>query len=126
MIIGMGTDLVDYRRVRRLLAKHPSFVRIMHPSEQQYYCGNIALGAAKTWACKEAVIKAAHGLLRFSDIEITHNGVPQVHVRLDCYERLIHLIESRGSTHDEVRFHLTLTDELPYISATCVLELVIS
>jgi phosphopantetheine--protein transferase-like protein len=88
----------------------------MHQSEQLFYCKNICLGFAKIWAYKEAIIKAAGGSVGFLDIEIIHkeNGAP--YVRLMEKEALLSYDVQR------LRVHVTLTDELPYVFAVCVIE----
>ncbi|MDR1207968.1 MAG: 4'-phosphopantetheinyl transferase superfamily protein [Holosporales bacterium] len=128
MIIGVGTDLVDFRRISRLLRAHPdsAIKKIMRPSEVQFYKGNIELGFSKIWAYKEAVIKAANKTVGFADIEIFHldSGLSQIRIIND--EQLREYASRVIGKHigcGRLTYHATLTDELPYISAVCIIEI---
>jgi len=88
-IIGIGTDIVDIRRIDNILAKkHADHFakRILHPSELQKFNAHPqpASYLAKRFATKEAVSKAlGTGMGRFvhfNEIETYHNeqGAPNV------------------------------------------------
>jgi phosphopantetheinyl transferase (holo-ACP synthase) len=96
----------------------------MRPSEVNFYKGNIDLGFSKIWAYKEATIKAANGTLGFADIEILHleNGRPQIRV-LDEGRLKEYAIHTLGGHDGRLSYHATLTDEFPYISAVCIIEI---
>ena len=62
MICGVGIDVVEIERVRRLLSRHPSRfpARILHRRERAFFAGqpDAAAFLARQWALKEAVAKA--------------------------------------------------------------------
>ncbi len=62
MIRGVGIDIVEVERVRRVLRRHPSRfpARILHPQERALYGGqrDPAAFLARQFALKEAVAKA--------------------------------------------------------------------
>jgi phosphopantetheinyl transferase (holo-ACP synthase) len=93
----------------------------MSPAEQRFYRNDICLGFAKIWAYKEAVIKASSGRLLFRDIEIEHdsNGAPRVSV---ADGRSAFMSHCGPPALSQVTWHLTLSDELPYIFAVCIAE----
>ena len=61
-VCGIGVDIVDIRRVARLLKRYPQRLpkRILHPEEQAVYQkqSNRAAWFARQFAAKEAVSKA--------------------------------------------------------------------
>jgi phosphopantetheine--protein transferase-like protein len=130
MIIGIGMDLVDMRRTTRLLESHgrTALIRVMNKHSIHFYRHNIQLGFAKIWAYKEAVIKAASGLIYMSDIEISHDiaGAPVACInQSQKFLRLILQKRCPNFMHDDKTMHvsITSTDEYPYVSAMCILEL---
>jgi holo-[acyl-carrier-protein] synthase len=128
MILGIGTDLVDCRRVSRLLASHPhaAIKKVMRPSEVQFYKGDIYIGFSKTWAYKEATIKAANGVIGFSDIEIFHleSGNPRVRIfNEDAIRTYAAAVLGKSAKDGQFAYHATLTDEFPYVSSVCVIEM---
>ncbi|MDR0632865.1 MAG: holo-ACP synthase [Holosporales bacterium] len=132
MIVGIGTDLVDSRRVAGMLLCHEERAvrKLMTPTEVAFYRkrGAFALGFAKVFAAKEAVVKAIGTIITFSwhDIEIGHydNGCPFVTIHGDVQAalmaRIIGLVP-RPDTNN-VRTHISFADEPPYVSAVCVIE----
>lgn len=84
-VVGIGMDLVEVDRVRRLLERHPRFrERVFTPAEVAY-CerkgGNPERYAAR-WAAREATIKALGGVrgLRYQDISVgrRESGAPTI------------------------------------------------
>lgn len=125
MIIGIGTDLCDSRRIEKILSeKGDKFIaRVFtnHEQETAESRNDKALYYAKRWAAKEACAKALglgfrDGLL-MSDFEVRNNdkGKPEMHIS----GRSLDLIKDQ---HGEVKIHLSLTDEAPYASAYVVIE----
>jgi holo-[acyl-carrier protein] synthase len=129
-IIGIGTDLVDIRRIERLLAQynHRFIDRIFTPSEQarasQYSTlKQQAASYAKRFAAKEAIVKALgtgfNAQISFQDIEIDndHKGKPTAKIKGGTLEYLNGILpEGRQG-----RFEISLTDEYPLAQAFVVL-----
>lgn len=116
MILGIGTDMVDTRRIERLYARFGERLteKLLSPAEcAALRPGDTALQLAKRFAAKEATLKAiGTGLAqgwRWHDMEISHDiaGKPLLH----C-----------PKAGQGVRFHLSLTDEPPYALAFVVME----
>ena len=84
-VVGIGVDLVDIGRIRRMLDRHPTFrERVFTPAEVAY-CESKASPAeryAARWAAREATIKALGGIrgLRYHDISVGRHrsGAPVI------------------------------------------------
>ncbi|HYH28183.1 MAG TPA: holo-ACP synthase [Actinomycetota bacterium] len=84
-VVGIGVDLVEVDRVRRMLERHPSFrSRVFTPAEVEY-CerkGGRPERYAARWAAREATIKALGGVrrLRYHDISVGRmpSGAPTI------------------------------------------------
>lgn len=88
MILGIGNDIVEIARIRKVLARYPQrFIdRVFTPHEQEYCLKRKepALHLAGRFAAKEAVVKAVgtgftQGL-SWLDFEVCHNarGKPEI------------------------------------------------
>lgn len=125
-IVGIGTDIVQIKRIKAALAKHgDSFAqRILHTNEYAHYLRKHQSVAylAKRFAAKEACAKAlgtgiAQGV-SFTDIEISNNHAGKPHIQL------------HGSTKqkaDELGvndIHISLSDEKEYAVAYVLLQTV--
>lgn len=117
MIKGIGTDIVDIRRIEKLVNKSGWEVlanKILTEKEiaelPQHEEKRIAR-IAKRFAAKEAISKAyGWGIgseIKFHDIEITNNekGAPLAHVK-----------------NRKEKIHLSLSDEHPYAIAYVIIE----
>lgn len=89
MIIGVGIDIVDVRRIDALFQKFGvHFLKRIYTEQEVAFCyarHNVANSLAKMYALKEATIKAlsdAKGI-KWHDMEICHdtNGRPEVKLR---------------------------------------------
>lgn len=131
MILGIGNDLVDGRRIERLMAEFgPRFLsRCFTPTEQtqaQRRGDSAALVAfyARRFAAKEACAKALGTGFRagiaFNQIGVVSDasGKPDIALSGRALERLVK-ITPEGA---RARIHLTLTDEPPYAQAFVVIE----
>ena len=106
-IIGLGVDLVDIDRVRRVLERHPRFAeRCFTPHEREYafrYARPERRLAAR-FAGKEAVMKSmgtGWRRVRWTDIEITGGGKPTV--------RLFGTAKARAEMLGVTGFEITIT-----------------
>ena len=85
--VGLGVDIVDIARLRRILERTPSFARKVYSDEERAYCLDKAtpeVHFATRFAAKEAVVKALgtgfSGGIGVRDIEVrrTSKGRPYV------------------------------------------------
>lgn len=132
MILGIGNDLVDCRRIEKTL-KHfdKKFMnRIGRQQEQEYIQRrkNQVAGYAKLFAMKEAVLKAlGTGLTQgvsWHDIEIFRqvNGAP--YVELSGFAlKMLEKITPKGL---KANIHISVSDEWPYAQAFAMISATIS
>jgi holo-[acyl-carrier protein] synthase len=129
MILGIGTDLVDVRRIERTLDRHGArFVeRIFTAEERRRAERRPAVRAgtyAKRFAAKEACAKALGTGLRagvfWKDMGVVNlpSGRPTMHLTGGAADRLARILPPGH----EARIHVALTDELPYAQAFVVIE----
>ena len=84
IILGIGIDITEVSRIRRLYGKNPAFLKRFFTSEEIIYClkgKNAAERIAARFAAKEAVIKALDRKdLALKDISVskTETGRPVV------------------------------------------------
>jgi holo-[acyl-carrier protein] synthase len=85
VIVGIGTDTVEIRRIARALDRHPRFAARVFTEREQLVAKRRGAGAvaylAKRWAAKEAASKAlgvGFSGLRYTDIEVLNlpSGAP--------------------------------------------------
>lgn len=133
MIIGMGSDLIDIRRVEKVLSRHGErFInRCFTPAEiakaeRRRGAGTHIATYAKRFAAKEACSKALgtgfnHGVF-MKDIGVVNdpNGRPTLVLTGGALRRLNALIPAGL----QARIHLTLTDEPPLAKAMVLIEAV--
>jgi holo-[acyl-carrier protein] synthase len=130
MIIGIGSDLIDIRRVERTLERHPRrFVeRVFTEIERQKSDRRKERAAsyAKRFAAKEACAKAlGTGLSRgvfWRDMGVVNlpSGKPTMRLTGGAAKRLAEIVP-RG--HEAV-VHLTITDDFPLVQAFVIIEAV--
>ncbi len=135
MILGIGNDLVDIRRIERALQRYGQrfLDRVFTEGEQVFaqrrhasfpvYAGTLA----KRFAAKEALAKAlgtgfGRKGIQFRDlgVEVDDLGAPAM-VLYGGAERHLEQLLPNGMA---ARIHLTMTDEYPYASAVVLLEAV--
>lgn len=133
MIIGMGNDLCDIRRVEKTIARFgPRFIeRVFTPEEraiaESRRAKNLHIAAyAKRWAAKEACAKALglgidHGVY-LRDIGVVNDaaGRPSIILRGGAATRLQAITPEGHRTH----IHVSLSDEPPFSLAHIVIEAV--
>ena len=132
MILGIGNDLVDIRRIERLLMRFGAHFedRIFTPAEQKYArtkekAGIKAIASiyAKRFAAKEACAKALRtGIgqgISWLDIEVIKNTSGAVGLQLtgNALSKLQEI--TPAGTKSQV--FLSLTDEYPYAQAYVVI-----
>lgn len=137
MIIGLGSDLCDIRRIEETLARHGERFeqRVFTPNEiakARSRKGGQRNGTASTYAkrfaAKEACGKAlgtgvgAGGGIFWRDIEVVNlpSGKPTIALKGNAQKALAALIPGGH----EALIHVTLTDEYPLAQAFVVIEAV--
>jgi len=128
MIIGIGSDLIDIRRIEKSLERHGErFVqRIFTEAEQKRAEGRAARASsyAKRFAAKEACAKAlgcgiADGVF-WRDMGVVNEpgGQPVLELSGGAAARLARLLP-RGH---RAAVHLTMTDDYPLAQAFVIIE----
>lgn len=128
MIIGIGNDLCDIRRISKVLGRHGQrFKDRIFTAGEQNYCDarrDPSASYAKRWAAKEALAKAlsteSTGDLTWRDVEVTNgsSGKPALTLRGAALARLVDMTP-KGSA---ASIHLSLSDEPPYAQAFVIIE----
>ncbi|MGB7288318.1 MAG: holo-ACP synthase [Salaquimonas sp.] len=130
MIIGLGSDLIDIRRIERSLERFGSKFtnRIFTEVEQQKSDSRKQRAAsyAKRFAAKEACSKAlgtgiSNGVY-WRDIGVANlpGGKPNLELTNGAAKRLAQMIPDGY----EPRIHLTITDDFPLAQAFVIIEAV--
>jgi holo-[acyl-carrier protein] synthase len=132
MIIGVGSDLCDIRRIQESLDRfgdrftHRLYTEVERARSERK--NDRAASYAKRFAAKEACAKAlGTGIRRgvfWRDMGVVNmrSGQPTMALTGGAAARLAAMVPSG---HQAV-IHLSLTDELPYAQAFVVIEAVIS
>ena len=128
MIVGIGTDVCDVRRIAATLArKSDRFpLRVLGPPEQQVFAARRARAESRgiaylatRFSAKEAFSKAIgmgmHMPMRWRDCEILNHASGQPYIRL--HGTLAAWFQSQGW-----QAHVTLSDETDYAVSFVVVE----
>ena len=131
MIIGTGIDLLDTRRLEKLLSKYgPRFQGRYFTDRENNRAARhdknsaALLTYAKRFAAKEACAKAlGTGIIEgiyMKDIEVVNNerGKPE----LILYNGALKRLQEMLPTGTKPFLHLSLTDEPPYAQAQVIIE----
>lgn len=123
MIIGIGQDLTDIRRVEQVYSRYGTkfLARIFTPAEQKKALSRstAAPTLAKRFAAKEACAKAlgtglSHGVFwRDMGVENLATGQPTLVLTGGALARL----QALTPAGKQARIHLSLTDEYPLAQA---------
>ncbi len=128
MIVGIGSDLADIRRIERTLARFGArftarvFTEIERERSERRR--ERAASYAKRWAAKEACSKALGTGLRmgvaWAEMGVVNlpSGQPTLHLTGGAARRLASLMPDGHAP----RIHLTITDDHPYAQAFVVIE----
>ena len=128
MIVGLGSDLADIRRIERTLDRFGDrfiqrvFTEIEQAKSERRQ--HRAASYAKRWAAKEACSKALGTGLRMGvawremGVANLASGQPTMVLEGGAKRRFLALIPEGW----EGRIHVTLTDDLPYAQAFVVIE----
>ena len=131
MIIGIGTDILDVRRISKILNKYDqSFINRIYGSNEikilknKSKCINLFLG--KRFAAKEATWKAigpnrGDGLV-FKEIETLNdiNGKPYLYFSGTTKN---YIKQREKSSKSKFNFNISISDEPPYVIAFVIISL---
>jgi holo-[acyl-carrier protein] synthase len=130
MIVGMGSDLVDVRRIERMIARYGErFLDRIFTTEERARSDGRARRAesyAKRFAAKEACAKALGTGFRagvfFRDLGVVNNrgGRPTMRLTGGAAERLARLMPAAC----EAQIDITLTDEGQLAQAVVIISAV--
>ena len=125
MILGIGTDIIDIRRIKNIIQKYGDkfkkrcfSINEIKRSENQF---NTANSYAKRYAAKEACSKAlGTGLARgifWKDIEVKNNkyGKPLIILHNNALNRI------NKMTNKDYRIEVSLSDEKNYAIANVII-----
>jgi holo-[acyl-carrier protein] synthase len=128
MILGIGSDLADIRRIERTLEKYGArFVERVFTETEQAVSErrrDRAASYARRWAAKEACAKALGTGLRMGvawrEMGVVNlpSGQPEMRLTGGAADRLTRMVP----TGMGARLHVTLTDDFPYAQAFVVIE----
>ncbi|MBY0292684.1 MAG: holo-ACP synthase [Alphaproteobacteria bacterium] len=132
MIIGIGVDLVDMRRIERLLEKFGErFIQRVFTKEERAYAmrsPHSLRAYTNRFAAKEAAVKALGTGIReeisWQDIEVRRapSGAPLLYFYGKAYEKLVgHLPAGYRAC-----LHVSFSDEPPYSTAFVILSAEVS
>ena len=124
MIVSIGIDIIEVRRIREVLERTPSFKRRVFTADEQAYCdGRGAVAAqhyAARFAAKEATLKALktgwRGGITWQDVEVVShdNGAPY----LIFHGKVLELVQNSGATS----VHVSMSHTTEHAIAEVVLE----
>ncbi len=131
MIIGIGSDICDIRRIEKVIVRHQErfinriFTRIEIKTAEMRH-EKLKYGTyAKRWAAKEACAKAlGTGFTEevfYKDIEVINdkNGKPS----LQLYNGALKALQNRIYKNKKTNILLTITDDYPYALAYVIIEM---
>ena len=131
MIIGIGIDLLDIRRLEKIMEKHGERFQSryytqneINKAQARVKAGGHILTLAKHYAAKEACAKAlGTGFIEgiyMKDIEVLNDGYGKPVLKLynGAYTRLQAMTPAGKTAY----MHLSLTDEPPYAQAQVLIE----
>jgi len=128
MIIGLGSDLIDIRRIEKSLDRHgerfSSRIFTIVEQEKSDARKNRAASYAKRFAAKEACCKAlgtgiSNGVF-WRDMGVVNdkNGKPTMKLTNGAAKRLAEITPNGYQPH----VHVTITDDFPIAQAFVVIE----
>jgi holo-[acyl-carrier protein] synthase len=124
MIVSIGIDIIEVRRIREVLSRTPRFVERVFTSAERAYCNSRGAVAAEHYAArfaaKEAALKALQtgwrGGISWQDVEIAsrESGAPY----LIFHGQVETLFAKSGAT----QAHLSLSHTSEHAIAEVILE----
>jgi holo-[acyl-carrier protein] synthase len=125
-IYGIGTDIVNIKRIEKLIKKNSSFKKKIFTNHEIAYCqrkNNPFPYFAKRFAAKEAFSKAlGTGIIKdinFKNIQVSNNknGKPFIKLKGNTATFFKKKIRSKKPS-----IYLSLSDDLPWAQATVIIS----
>ena len=124
MPVGLGVDIVEIDRMKRIIGRSPAFVRKVFTEDEQDYCNSKAHPAthyAARFAAKEAVCKALGtgilvGGIRMHDVEVVRNSYGKPAVAL--HGAAARIASEQGVT--EIPLSLSYTHDVAVANAVAI------
>lgn len=117
MIIGIGTDIIEIDRVKRLMGKKAFFSRFFTETERKYLSNKKPESTAGYFCAKEAVVKAlgtGFSGFKWTDVEILKiDSVPGVAL----HGMALNIANSKGVTN----IKLSISHCRTYAVATAIM-----
>ena len=125
-IYGIGTDIVNVERIRKVLKKNKNlFKKRIFTNSEIKSCEkrkNSIECFAKRFAAKEALFKAVslNNILKFKDVEVINDkvGAPKFNIRNQSLKKLKKILK-----HKRYKIHLSLSDDNPGATASVIIYL---
>ena len=121
-IHGIGTDIVNIKRIKDAIRKNKNFKKRIFTSFEINACEkrvNKINCFAKRFAAKEALFKAVgvHNNLQFNDVEIKNSstGLPNFRIKGTSLKNLKKILKNK-----RFKIHLSLSDDEPWAVATAI------
>jgi holo-[acyl-carrier protein] synthase len=118
MVLGLGTDIIEIKRIERLTQSQSFYRRFFTDNELKYLLSKKVESTAGYFCAKEAVVKAlgtGFSGIGYKDVEIVKiNSVPCVVL----HENALRIAKTKGIE----KIHLSITHCREYAAATAVAE----
>ena len=122
-IYGIGTDIVNIKRIKSVINKNKSFKKRIFTSFEIKACEkrlNNVECFAKRFAAKEALFKAVgvKNKIKFNDVEIRNekSGVPKFLIKGFSLKNIKKLLKNK-----KFKIHLSLSDDKPWAVASVII-----
>ena len=122
-IHGIGTDIVNIKRIKDAINKNKNFKKKIFTSFEISACEkrvNKINCFAKRFAAKEALFKAVGipNKLQFNDVEIKNNrsGLPNFYIKGSSLKNLKKIFKNK-----KFKIHLSLSDDKPWAVASVII-----
>ena len=123
-IIGLGNDIVNIKRVEKILLKNKkNFIKKIFNSKEIISNKISAEYVSKRFAAKEAFAKAiGTGIgktIKFNEIIITNNkyGAPGISLEKNVEKRVLKKLKVK-----RIKYFLSLSDDYPFALATVIIS----
>jgi holo-[acyl-carrier protein] synthase len=126
MIKGIGTDIVEIQRIKKLVEKYgDQFLNKVFTEAEIVFCkakANPSIHFAGRWAAKEAFYKAlpltCQPLSSWKSVQVISSGISGMPLIEICSSMLQHQIAKESVSH----FHISISHEQAYCIAFALLE----
>jgi len=125
-IFGIGTDIVNIKRIKETIKKNNSFKKRIFTKMEILYCENKKNPAAfyaKRFAAKEALSKALgtgiRNNIKFKDMEISNDKLGKPYIKI---KGLTEVYLKKKIKKNKYFIYLSLSDDNPWAQATVVIS----